>query len=77
VEDRSLLCRVKGGSRYGPSDECGHKPADRTSPTEVYDIHTTILYLLGTDHSQLMARHDGSDQRLTDVHGPVIRDLMG
>jgi hypothetical protein len=67
---------VKGGVTYGPSDEFGYKPADRQHPTEVYDIHATLLHLLGIDHTRLTVRHNGIDRRLTDVHGHVIRELL-
>ncbi len=67
---------VKGGVTYGPSDEWGYKPADRGSPTRVYDIHATVLHLLGIDHTRLTVRHNGTDRRLTDVHGRVIEDIL-
>lgn len=67
---------IKGGTSHGPSDEFGYKPADRTHATEVYDIHATILHLLGIDHTRLTFRHDRIDRRLTDVHGHVIPDLL-
>lgn len=67
---------IKGGISYGPSDDWGYKPLDRESPTRVYDIHATILHLLGIDHQRLTVRHDGVDRRLTDVHGHVIQDLL-
>ena len=67
---------IRGGVTYGPSDEWGYKPLDRNGPTEVYDIHATILRLLGIDHTQLTVRNNGIDRRLTDVHGHVIEDLL-
>lgn len=67
---------IKPGVSYGPSDEFGYKPADRNHPTEVYDIHATILHLLGIDHTRLTLRHNGIDRRLTDVHGHVIPELI-
>jgi hypothetical protein len=67
---------VKPGVTYGPSDEFGYKPANRKRPTEVYDLHATILHLLGIDHTKLTFRHNGIDRRLTDVHGHVITDLI-
>jgi hypothetical protein len=67
---------VKPGVSHGPSDETGFKPLDRASPTEVYDLHATILHLLGIDHTRLTVRNNGVDRRLTDVHGRVIRDLL-
>ncbi len=67
---------VKRGFTYGPSDDFGYKPADRKNPTEVYDLHATILHLLGIDHTKLTVRHNGIDRRLTDVHGRVINELI-
>jgi hypothetical protein len=67
---------IRGGISYGPSDPFGYKPLDRENPTEVYDIHATILHLLGIDHTRLTVRHNGIDRRLTDVHGQIIKDLI-
>ena len=67
---------IKGGVTVGPSDDFGYKPADRKHPTEVYDVHATVLHLLGIDHTKLTVRHNGIDRRLTDVHGHVIHELL-
>ncbi len=67
---------IKGGVTYGESDEFGYKPLDRSNPTEVYDIHATILHLLGLDHEKLTHYHNGIQRRLTDVHGKVIKSLL-
>jgi hypothetical protein len=64
----------RGGTTYGSSDEWSYQAADK--PTYCYDIHATMLYLLGIDHTKLTFRHNGIDRRLTDVHGQVIRELM-
>jgi hypothetical protein len=42
----------------------------------VYDIHATVLHLLGIDHTRLTVKQNGIDRRLTDVHGHVLRDLL-
>jgi len=67
---------IRGGISYGPSDPWGYKPLDRDHSTQVYDIHATILHLLGIDHQRLVVRHNGIDRRLTDVHGHLLRDIM-
>ena len=67
---------IKGGVVAGESDAWGYKPLDRARPTEVYDIHATILHLLGIDHTRLTIRSNGIDRRLTDVHGRVLRELL-
>lgn len=65
---------IKGGISHGASDEWSFKAAEK--PTPVYDIHATILHLLGIDHKKLIFRHNGIDRRLTDVYGDVIPDLL-
>ena len=67
---------IKGGVIAGESDQWGYKPLVRNNPTTVYDIHATILHLLGIDHTKLTFRNNGVDRRLTDVHGHVIKDLL-
>jgi hypothetical protein len=67
---------IRGGMTFGPSDQWGYKPLDREHPTQVYDIHATILHLLGIDHTRLTFRHSGIDRRLTDVHGHIIQALL-
>jgi hypothetical protein len=65
---------VKGGTVYGATDEFGFKAAEK--PVHVYDLHATILALLGFDHEKLTFRHAGRDFRLTDVHGHVVKDVI-
>ncbi len=67
---------IRGGITYGESDEWGYKPRERNKPTQVYDIHATILHQLGLDHTKLTHRNNGIDRRLTDVHGSVIKELI-
>ncbi|QEF96405.1 hypothetical protein Mal15_04330 [Stieleria maiorica] len=69
-----------GGVRpgtYGHSDEWGFRPESPDHATTVYDINATMLHLLGIDHTKLTVRHNGIDRRLTDVHGHVLRNLVG
>ena len=67
---------IRGGVTHGQSDQWGYKPLDRKNPTQVYDVHATLLHLLGIDHTTLTTRHNGIDRRLTDVHGHVIGDIL-
>ena len=67
---------IKGGVTHGPSDAFGYKPADRKNPTEVYDIHATVLHLLGIDHERLTYQYQGRDFRLTDVEGEVVQKIL-
>ncbi|MFM7261264.1 MAG: DUF1501 domain-containing protein [bacterium] len=67
---------IKGGVTHGESDQWGYKPLDRDNPTTIYDVHATMLHLLGIDHTKLTWRHNGADRRLTDVHGHVIAPIL-
>ena len=65
---------VAAGSSYGQTDEFGYKGAE--GQTYCYDLHATILHLLGIDHKRLTFRHNGIERRLTDVHGNVIQKIL-
>ena len=65
---------VNSGTAYGQSDDWGYKVAE--NGTYCYDLHATVLHLLGIDHERLTVRKDGIDRRLTDVHGHVIHDII-
>ena len=59
---------------YGATDEYGYKVVE--NKVEVFDLHATMLHLLGIDHTRLTYRFGGRDMRLTDVHGNVLHDLL-
>jgi hypothetical protein len=65
---------VKPGFSYGATDEFGYKAVENV--TTIYDLHATILHLLGLDHQRLSFYHDGIERRLTDVHGRVIHEIL-
>lgn len=66
---------VKRGFSYGESDPFGFKAAiDKTS---VYDFNATLLHLMGLDHERLTYYHNGLERRLTNVHGQVVKDVLG
>lgn len=65
---------VKGGVAYGGTDEFGYKST--VNPSTIYDYHATVLHLLGLDHKRLTFYHNGSNRRLTDVHGEVIHPIL-
>ncbi|MFO0939091.1 MAG: DUF1501 domain-containing protein [Gemmataceae bacterium] len=62
---------VKGGQVLGQTDEVGLRAVGEDA-MHVHDIHATILWLLGFNHRKLTYRHNGRDERLTDVFGEVI-----
>jgi hypothetical protein len=66
---------VKPGYSHGATDEIGHRAVENR--VSVHDLHATILHLIGLDHLRLTYRHQGRDFRLTDVHGEVVREVIG
>ena len=65
---------VKAGHSYGATDDFGFKAVENV--TTIYDLHATLLHLLGLDHERLSFYHNGIERRLTDVHGHVIHGIL-
>lgn len=65
---------VKRGFSYGATDEFGYKAIENV--TTIYDLHATVLHLLGLDHERMTYYHNGAERRLTDVHGEVIKGIL-
>ncbi|MEY2408051.1 MAG: hypothetical protein QOF48_721 [Verrucomicrobiota bacterium] len=65
---------VKRGYSHGATDDFGYKAVEGVAT--IYDLHATILHLLGLDHERLSYYHNGIERRLTDVHGEVIREVL-
>ena len=65
---------IKPGITYGATDDFGFTAADKKM--HVHDLHATILYLMGIDHTKLTYRYSGRDFRLTDTAGNVMHDIV-
>lgn len=65
---------VRGGMIHGATDEYGyHVIEDRM---HIHDLHATMLYLLGIDHTRLSYPFGGRHMRLTDVYGDVAHKII-
>jgi hypothetical protein len=65
---------IKGGQVYGATDAIGLKAIEK--PAHFRDIHTTILNQLGLSQDQLTYLHQGRRERLTEVRGELLRELI-
>mgnify|MGYP002623516193 CR=1 FL=1 len=65
---------IKGGIRYGATDELGWMAAE--NKVHARDLHATILHLLGLDHKTLSFRYGGRDYTPTDVDGEVVEGIL-
>jgi hypothetical protein len=64
----------KPGLQYGMTDDFGFKAVENR--VSIHDLHSTMLYALGIDHTRLTYRYAGRDFRLTDVFGDVAKDTL-
>ncbi|MCH2200422.1 MAG: DUF1501 domain-containing protein [Fuerstiella sp.] len=62
------------GITYGETDEFGNSVVENL--VTIHDIHATVLHQMGVDHERLTYRHSGRDQRLTDVHGRILQEIL-
>ncbi len=65
---------VKAGHSYGSTDEFGYQAIENV--TTIYDLHATMLHILGIDHERLSFYNNGIERRLTDVHGHVVKGIL-
>jgi hypothetical protein len=64
---------VQGARTIGATDDVGlHAIKDRL---HVHDIHATILYLMGVDHSKLVYFHKGRPERPTVNEGEIYTKI--
>jgi uncharacterized protein (DUF1501 family) len=65
---------VRGGQAIGTTDELGlHAVEDRI---HIHDLHATLLWLLGLDHTSVIYRHQGRPERPTVNEGDVVRKVV-
>ena len=65
---------IKGGVTHGATDDLGYFAVDDV--VSVHDLHATMLYLMGIDHTRLTFKFLGRDFRLTDVHGSIVKKIL-
>ncbi|HEX5176771.1 MAG TPA: DUF1501 domain-containing protein, partial [Chthoniobacteraceae bacterium] len=66
---------VQGGQTIGATDEVGlHAVEERL---HVHDLHATILWLMGIDHTHLVFNYKGRPERATLNEGEIYRKLAG
>lgn len=65
---------IKPGLTFGKTDDFSYNVAE--NPVHVHDLQATILRCLGIDHEQLTYRYQGRDQRLTDIGGRVVSEIL-
>jgi hypothetical protein len=64
---------VKGGQTIGSTDEIGLRAVDQ--PHHIFDLHASILYLLGLDHLKTTYMRNGRAERPTRTGGNLIQKL--
>ncbi|CAH0352944.1 DUF1501 domain-containing protein [Aquabacterium sp. CECT 9606] len=67
---------LKAGLTYGETDDIGLQVADKDKSVDTYDLHATVLHLLGLDHLKTTFINNGRSERPTVVYGKVIKDIL-
>lgn len=67
---------VKAGYTHGATDDIGLQVADKDSAVDTYDLHATVLHLLGLDHLKTTFLNNGRSERPTVVYGKVVKELL-
>jgi hypothetical protein len=65
---------IKAGTTVGSTDEIGLRAVD--NPVDTYDVHATVLQLLGLDHLKTIYLRAGRAERPTVVYGKVVPELL-
>ena len=66
---------IQTGQVIGKTDDFGLNILE--DKVDINDLQATMLHLLGFDHTKLTYRFMGREFRLTDVHGAVVKKLVG
>ncbi len=65
---------IKGGTVYGATDDIGLRATE--NPVHFRDLHATMLYQLGLNQDALSYMHQGRKERLTEVHGRIVKEIL-
>lgn len=65
----------RGGTVYGATDAIGLKAIEK--PVHFRDLHTTLLYQMGLDQDALSYMYLGRKERLTEVRGEIVKEIIG
>ena len=66
---------ANAGFTFGQTDEIGLQSVGKKVDT--YDLHATVLQLMGLDHLKTTFLNHGRSERPTVVYGEVIKELIG
>ncbi len=64
----------RAGTTFGETDDLGLQSLGKKVDT--YDLHATVLNLMGLDHLKVTFLHNGRSERPTVVYGDVVKELI-
>ena len=64
----------KGGTVYGATDDIGLKATEK--PVHFRDLHATLLHQMGLNQDALNYMHLGRKERLTELRGEIVKDII-
>jgi uncharacterized protein (DUF1501 family) len=66
---------IKKGVTHGETDDFSYNII--RDPVDVHDLNATVQHLMGIDHTRLTYKYQGRHFRLTDVHGKLVKPVLG
>ena len=66
---------VQGGQVIGETDELGLRAVK--DKVHIHDLHSTVLHLMGLDHTELVYMHKGRPERADLNEGHVVHEIAG
>jgi hypothetical protein len=64
----------KGGTVYGATDDIGLKATEK--PVHFRDLHATLLNQMGLNQDALNYMHLGRKERLTELRGEIVKEII-
>ena len=64
----------KGGVVHGATDDIGLKATEK--PVHFRDLHATLLHQMGLNQDALNYMHLGRKERLTELRGEIVKDII-
>ena len=77
AQRRATTCPGRLDSRGVHALACLVGGGPRRRHDGLRDLHATLLHLLGIDHERFTFKFQGRRYRLTDVHGEVVKGILG
>ena len=68
---------IRPNLTWGATADYSYNITTPDQKVHVHDLNAMILHLMGIDNLRLTFPHQGRDFLLTDVHGELVKGILG